>query len=80
MTGKKIPKNLGGKLEAIRLSKDYTLDQMAERLGMKSASRRSRVYEWENGLRQPGYITLLKYAKLAGVSTDVLIDDDEVLK
>ena len=80
MSGKRIPEYLGRKLKAIRLSYDLTLDQMAEKLGMESVSRRSRVFEWENGLRQPDYFTLLRYAKLAGTTTDVLIDDSEALE
>jgi transcriptional regulator with XRE-family HTH domain len=49
---------------------------MAEVLGRKGISRRTRVYEWETGVRQPDLPTLLTYARLVDVSTDVLIDDD----
>lgn len=50
---------------------------MAKRLDMKQ----SRVYpthvsEFERGLREPSLLVLLEYARLAGVSTDVLINDD----
>lgn len=50
---------------------------MAKRLDMKQ----SRVYpthvsEFERGLREPSLPVLLKYARLASVSTDVLIDDE----
>ena len=71
-----IPKRLGEKLQAIRLHSGWTLDQMAEAVGRTDVSRRSRVWEWEQGMRQPDYTSLLTYARLVGVSTDDLIDDE----
>lgn len=76
MVPKPIPKHLGDKLRAIRRHKGWTLDQMAEAVGKAGVSRRARVYEWEKGARQPDLAALLAYARLAGVTTDVLIDDD----
>ena len=76
MAPKPIPKRLGGKLRAVREHKGWTLDQMAEAVGKTEPSRRTRVYEWEMGTRQPDLLTLMNYARLAEVSTDVLIDDD----
>lgn len=76
MVPKATPKRLGEKLKAIREHRRWTLDEMAEAVGRKSVSRRARVYEWETGARQPDLLTLLAYARLAGVSTDVLIDDN----
>lgn len=71
-----IPKRLGEKLQAIRHHKGWTLEQMAEAVGRTDVSRRSRVWEWEKGVRQPNYPSLLTYARLVGVSTDDLIDDE----
>lgn len=76
MAPKSIPQRLGAKLKKIRTAHGWTLDEMAEVLGRKGVSRRTRVYEWETGVRQPDLPTLLTYARIAGVSTDVLIDDD----
>ena len=76
MAPKPIPKRLGEKLRAIRERKGWTLDQMAKTVGKTGISRRTRVYEWEIGIRQPDLSALLIYARLAGVSTDMLIDDD----
>lgn len=70
------PERLGDKLRAIRRHRGWTLDRMAEALGRKEASRRSRVYEWEQGIREPDLLTVKAYSEIAGVSTDVLIDDD----
>src|SRR5437764_13329614 len=68
---------LPAKLLRIRQSLDLTQEQMAGRL----ETRRSPVYpthisEFERGLREPSLLALLQYARLAGVSTDVLIDDE----
>lgn len=76
MAPKPIPKHLGAKLQMIRESRGWSLDRMAEAVGKTGASRRTRVYEWETGVRQPDLPALLAYARLAGVSTDVLIDDE----
>jgi len=80
MTARPIPKRLGEKLHAIRKHKGWSLDQMAEVVGRTETSRRARVHEWEQGTRQPDLAALLVYARLAGVSTDVLIDDETELK
>lgn len=74
-----IPTKLGKKLKDIRLHLGFTLEEMAEVVGKTGNSRRTRVYEWENGVRQPDLNCLLTYAKLVDVSTDVLIDDTEDL-
>lgn len=72
---REVPKRLGEKLLAIRQHKGWTLEQMAGAVGRTDVSRRSRVWEWEQGRRQPDYASLLNYARLVGVSTDDLIDD-----
>jgi transcriptional regulator with XRE-family HTH domain len=71
-----LPRLLGRKLLQIRKKLDLSQEQMAKKL----ASKRSPVYpthisEFERGKREPSLIVLLKYAWLADVSTDVLIDD-----
>ena len=76
----RAPKKLGEKLRAIREHKGWTLDQMAAAVGRDDTGRRTRVYEWEQGIRQPDLKSLLEYARLAGVSTDVLLDDKAVFK
>jgi len=37
--------------------------------------RASQISQYENGQREPTMMLVLAYARLAGVSTDVLIDD-----
>lgn len=74
---KHIPKRLGAKLAKIRQSLDVvTFDEMVARLDVKEVPLyRSTIYEYEAGKRVPPYIVLLRYARIVGISTDVLIDD-----
>lgn len=74
-----IPAKLGQKLKMIRTHLGLTQDQMAEAIGLENPSRRSRVHEWETNKRQPDLTSLLGYARVAGITTDVLIDDDAEL-
>ena len=73
---KQPPTKLGKKLKSIREYLNLTLDEMAEALGRHDPGRRSRIHEWETGKRQPDLASLLAYARLVDVSTDVLIDDE----
>ena len=69
------PKYLGRKLRAIReeiLRMSQT--EMSKALGLRVDY--SAVSQYELGTREPPLPILLKYARLAGISTDVLIDDD----
>lgn len=72
--------NLGSKLKAIRKRLGYSQEEMATAVGKTGKSRRARVHEWENGLREPELSCLSAYARLAGVSTDVLLDDTVELR
>jgi transcriptional regulator with XRE-family HTH domain len=49
---------------------------MLARLGLTEDFSRSRISAYELGNREPPLPVLLKYARLAGISTDVLIDDE----
>src|SRR4051812_10025786 len=70
------PKRMGKKLLRIRDDLDLTQEQMAKRLDLKeSPVYPTHVSEFEHGKREPSLLVLLRYARLAGVSTDVLIDD-----
>jgi transcriptional regulator with XRE-family HTH domain len=70
------PERLAEKLRRIRLSLGLSQDGMLERLGLTEEFFRSRISAYELGNREPPLPVLLKYARLAGVSTDVLIDDE----
>jgi len=68
------PRRLAKKLRTIRKSLDVTQAEMVERLRFKGIYQ-GHVSEYERGIREPPYPVLLRYARLVGISTDVLIDD-----
>ena len=70
------PERLAEKLKQIRLSLGLSQDGMLERLGLTEEFFRSRISAYELGNREPPLPVLLKYARLAAISTDVLIDDE----
>jgi transcriptional regulator with XRE-family HTH domain len=68
------PRKLGKKLKIIRVDRlGLSQTEMAKALGLKI--NYSAVSQYERGTREPTLLILLKYARLAGVSTDILIDD-----
>ncbi len=70
------PKRLAKKLLQIRESLHLSQTQMLDRLGIKDSHFRSLISAFELGAREPSYLVLLSYAKVAGVCCDVLIDDE----
>jgi transcriptional regulator with XRE-family HTH domain len=75
-----VPKKLAKKLGQIRADLGLSQTQMVKALNYKaSALRPAMISQYETGRREPPLMLLLAYAKLAGVSTDVLIDDRQLL-
>ena len=70
------PERLAEKLLQIRLALGLSQDGMLRRLGLDEVYFRSRISAYELGNREPHLLVLLKYARLVGISTDVLIDDE----
>lgn len=71
------PRRLGEKLWQIRAALDLTLEQLIERLDYQdSPIYPTNISGMERGEREPSLPLLLAYARLAEISTDVLIDDD----
>lgn len=70
------PKRLAEKLLKIRTDLGLSQDELIEKLGMKGSLFSASISQFERDIREPSYIVLLKYARLAGISTDVLIDDE----
>jgi transcriptional regulator with XRE-family HTH domain len=70
---RKQPKRLAKKLLAIRSQLGLSQTEMARRLDLEKAY--TVISAYERGTREPDLITLLRYARLARVTVDVLIDD-----
>ncbi len=68
------PDRLPEKLLQIRLSLGLSQNGMLRALDLDLD--RSAISGYELDRREPSLITLLKYARLAGVHVDVLIDDE----
>ena len=66
---------LAEKLLQIRLALDLSQAGILEPLGISEKGYRNYISDFENGKREPPLPVLLRYARLAGISTDVLIDD-----
>jgi transcriptional regulator with XRE-family HTH domain len=73
------PKRLARKLRRIRLSLGLSQNDMLKRLGYDGIIKYHRISNYELGTGEPPLPVLLEYARLAGVSTDVLIDDKQDL-
>ncbi len=69
------PKRLAEKLVQIRLALGLSQNEMIRRLGAEDTLTQNRISDYELGNREPSLLILLEYARAAGVSTDVLIDD-----
>jgi hypothetical protein len=73
-----IPNRLGEKLKQIRLNLEIdTYEEMIRRLDCPETNLYpSGIFLFETNKREPTLNVLLKYARLSGVSVDVLIDDE----
>lgn len=69
------PKRLPEKLVQIRLALELSQGEMLRRLELDNLTR-TTVSAYEVGTSEPPLPVLLKYARLVGISTDVLIDDE----
>jgi DNA-binding XRE family transcriptional regulator len=66
------PLHLAPKLQAIR--EDFGVSQY--RLSKFLQVGRTRLSAWEWGRRMPSWFVLIRYAKLAGVPLEFIVDDD----
>lgn len=70
------PARLAKKLVDIRLAFELSQNEMVRRLRLQRSISREEISKYERGLRVPPLLVLLRYARAAGVSMDVLVDDD----
>lgn len=61
--------NMGEKLKSLRLEKNLTQKQIADRIGLAV----SAVSSYESGSRYPSYDVLVKLSRIFHVSTDYLL-------
>ncbi len=66
---------LAKKLLKIRKTLKLSQNEMLKRLGLEEPFNRQNISFYERGELEPPLFVLLRYAKVAGVCTDVLIDD-----
>lgn len=76
------PAKLAEKLKQIRLSLNLSQTDMLIKLGYSEDKKefRSVISAYELGKREPTLIDLLKYARIAGVLVERLIDDELSLR
>ena len=60
---------MGEKLKSLRIEKNLTQKQVADRIGLAI----SAVSSYESGTRYPSYDVLVKLARIFHVSTDYLL-------
>jgi transcriptional regulator with XRE-family HTH domain len=76
MNRRAMPKKLGKKMRQIRERLGMSQRQIVEALNYRDTPlRASQISQYEQGQREPTMMLVLAYARLAGISTDVLIDD-----
>jgi len=70
------PKRMAEKLVRIRLALGLSQNEMIRRLGAEENLTQNRISGYELGTNEPSVITLLRYARAAGVNMEVLADDE----
>lgn len=78
-TPREKPARLAAKLVQIRNALNLSQGDMIRRLGLEHILTREEVSKYERGLRVPSLLTLLKYARTAGLIVDDLINDESDL-
>ena len=70
------PKHLAAKLLAIRQHLGLSQIKMVMRLRNDSSMAYHRISEFEKGRRWPDLMTVLAYARAAGIPMEYLVDDE----
>ena len=70
------PERLAEKLLEIRLGLGLSQTEMLRNLSMEEHLYYGRISEYELGKREPTLMTILQYARAAGVHVEDLIDDE----
>src|SRR5437868_2857683 len=70
------PERLAEKLRTIRDAFGLSQGELVKRLEGSDLIDAKHISKFELGEREPSLIVLLRYARLAGISIDVLADDE----
>lgn len=70
------PERLAGKLLQIRAALSLSQSEMLNRIGLGESGYRHYVSQFETGRREPSLPVLLRYARVANVYVEALIDDE----
>lgn len=70
------PARLAEKLAAVRSALELSQNDLIRRLDLAEELTQARISAYERGVREPPLPVLLRYAQIAGVYVDVLIDDE----
>ena len=70
-----IPKRLGEKLLQIRNALGLSQTEMLKRLGVEDIIPYKQISKYELDITEPPLIILLRYAQVAGVHVEDIIDD-----
>jgi transcriptional regulator with XRE-family HTH domain len=70
------PERLPEKLRDIRLALGLSQPEMNRQLGLEDEVEYTNISKYELGRNEPPLTTLLRYARLAGVHLEDIVDDD----
>ena len=70
------PERLAEKLRDIRVALGLSQPEMLRVLRLEEIMQYARISEYETGLREPSLLTLLEYARVAGVHLEEIVDDN----
>jgi transcriptional regulator with XRE-family HTH domain len=70
------PERLAEKLREIRLALGLSQPEMHRRLGLEQEVEYTNISKYELGRNEPPLTTLLRYARLAGVHLEDIVDDE----
>jgi transcriptional regulator with XRE-family HTH domain len=73
---RRTPSRLAEKLLQVRTSLGLSQTQIWRQLGLDDFLPYTVISGYERGGREPSLEVVLKYARLAGVSMETLVDDD----
>lgn len=70
-----VPVRLGEKFLQIRAALNLTQQSMLERLDLPPEFSQSNISAYERGTKEPPIFVIMKYAEVANVWIDVLVQD-----